>query len=66
MHFIFATPNGTFGIEAFRRADASAIARRVNPQAKYLGATHPARFPAILAAQPQTPPEFRAVRDAAA
>lgn len=66
MHFIFATPAGTFGLESFRRADAAAIARRVNPEAKYLGAIHPKRFPAILAAQPKTPAEFRAIREAAA
>lgn len=66
MHFIFATPAGTFGIESFRKADAHKIARRVNPAAQYLGAIHPARFPAILAAQPKTALDFRAIRDAAA
>lgn len=66
MHFIFTTPAGTFGVESFRKADATTIARRVNPAAQYLGAVHPKRFPAILAAQPRTTLDFRAIRDAAA
>ena len=66
MHFIFTSPFGAFGIESFTKRNAEALARAVNPQAKYLGPVHPARFPAILAAQPKTVAEFRAVRGAAA
>lgn len=66
MHFCYTSPAGMFGIESFRKADATTIARRVNPAAQYLGAVHPKRFPAILAAQPRTAQEFRAIREAAA
>lgn len=66
MHFCYTSRFGAFGIEAFTRKQADALARSVNPAAQYLGAVHPARFPAVLAAQPRTALEFRAIRDAAA
>ena len=67
MKFCYISPNGSvYAVTRFRKAAADDVARRVAPGSTYLGPCHPRLLSAILAAQPETPAAFRAIRDAAA
>lgn len=66
MKFCYISPSGSvYAVTRFRKADADDVARRVWPASAYLGPCHPRLLGAILAAQPETPAAFRAIRDAA-
>lgn len=67
MKFCYISPSGSvYAVTRFRKADADDVMRRIIPASAYLGPCHPRLLGAILAAQPETPAAFRAIRDAAA